>query len=458
MTDARWDRFLTLGWVSLLAGALVAEPAAAQRPASSLDTLVLTLATARQLALRLSPSLAAASQDIDIARGELREARQLPNPEFELEAPGVSSSSLGPYQAILGQEIEWAGQRGLRIGASEHGLDRAGSEVRNARRELVRDVSLAWAEAVVAAARMALAGRVLALNDRLRTAVGAQLAQGKISPLDANLAEIELGRARAQVLSARRGLTEALSGLKEQIGLEPGRQVRVRLPADLTVPSGDSLATALPAGGLAAATIPPEDSLVALALRRRPDLAAGSAAVEEATSRLRLARREVIPTLVVGPMAERDEASGSASVGVAVSLSVPLWNHNGGAVAQRRATLRQATSRRSAVELAVRLEVGAARLALLSAQEEVETLRTSVVQPARENQRLLDIAYRAGKIDLPYLLLVRHELLDAETEYQEAWLARQEAWIRLQAATAGFGMEGSGTAGAGATGSGEGSS
>jgi outer membrane protein TolC len=71
---------------------------------------------------------------------------------------------------------------------------------------------------------------------------------------------------------------------------------------------------------------------------------------------------------------------------------------------------------------------------------------SDVLRPTRENQALLEAAYRAGKIDLPSLLLVRNQLREAELGYWDAWLALRLARVRLEAATgisvAGLRMDG----------------
>jgi outer membrane protein TolC len=59
-----------------------------------------------------------------------------------------------------------------------------------------------------------------------------------------------------------------------------------------------------------------------------------------------------------------------------------------------------------------------------------------VLQPARENQQLLEKAFRAGKVGLPTLVLLRNQLLDAELGYVDAILAQRRALVALQAATA----------------------
>ena len=54
--------------------------------------------------------------------------------------------------------------------------------------------------------------------------------------------------------------------------------------------------------------------------------------------------------------------------------------------------------------------------------------------PARENQSLLEIAYREGKSDLPTILLLRNQLLEAELDYLDAWLAARTSLANLEAA------------------------
>ena len=62
-------------------------------------------------------------------------------------------------------------------------------------------------------------------------------------------------------------------------------------------------------------------------------------------------------------------------------------------------------------------------------------LEQTVLVPARENRRLLEVAYRAGKVGLPVLLLIRNQVIDAELEYWEAWLAAREALADLAETT-----------------------
>lgn len=437
-----YGRSLVLGATALLLAGTRA--AGAQVPVSASiadlaqdDTLVLSLAEAQRLALSRSPTFLADRQEYDIARGQLTQARVYNlNPELEFEAPGAGTAGgLGEYEVRLSQEVEWAGQRGLRIRAASHGVSRAESAVRDAARRTLADASTAFYAALSAQRRLEVVRELSRLNDQLLGATRIQAREGEISAMEANLAEIEAGRARAQVLAARREATSAILELQRLTGLPPDQMLHLQ---DSVPPAPD------------AAALDP-DSLIALALARRPDYAAATRGVDQLETLTRLARREAIPDLRLGIIAERTErppvaggtgapavGSGHESprIGLAVSVPVPLFDRNQGLIAQRAAQTDQARLSRAATELAVRTEVADAYRAYLAAIEEAAVYERDVLQPARTNQQLLEIAYRAGKVGLPTLVLLRNQLLDAELGYWEAWLAARRALVALQASTA----------------------
>lgn len=393
------------------------------------DTLTLTLIDVQRLAIRQNPSLLATRQETAIAEGAVRQARVIQfNPELALQSIGSSVGGSGrPFELALTQEFELAGQRGLRIGAARIGRDRASAVVQDAGRLTLGAASTSFYRALAGARRLAVARDALALTERLMAAVRTQLAEGEVSTMEANLAEIEAGRGRARVLTAQREETSASLDLKQLLGLGP--DTPIRLVADTTGPA------VVPDRGVVPAPALAEDSLVALAFARRPDLAASTAAVREFETLTALARRSAFPNLRLGAAVERGVSGDSPEIGPAIGLSIPLFNRNQGLVDQRRALTAQALLERHALELGIRSDVAEAVRAYRMASEEAAIYETSVVRPARENIALLEIAYREGKIDLPTLLLLRNQLLDAELGYWDAWLVQREALVRLEAAT-----------------------
>lgn len=419
----RWCRVAMPGLVAGLCLLFPHANAAAQQVVApeGRDTIVVSLDDARRMALSQNPVFLADAQVREIARGSVRQARTYRfNPEIETELPSATRAGTGVYQARVSQELELAGQWGLRVDAAEEGFERAVASVENAARIAVADASIAFYAALADRRRLVVAEEILGLNEQLLDAVRVQVREGEISRLEGNLAQVEVGRAQARVLAARRAAVQTELELKRALGIAPESPIRLVDAQVLTTPTAASLQP---------------DSLLAVAMLRRPDLFARAALVRQSETRTRLARREAVPNLRIAGLLERETATGEPRVGFGVALPLPLWNRNQGLVAERQAEATRARLELSAVELEVRTDVISAYRSYVTAAEEARIYETSVLEPARENQELLDTAFRAGKLALPSLLLLRNQLLDAELGYWDAWLALRSALVELQAAT-----------------------
>ncbi|MBY0488201.1 MAG: TolC family protein [Gemmatimonadaceae bacterium] len=393
---------------------------------ASADSVDLTLSEVQRLALQRNPSFLALRENSAIARGALQQSKLLPfNPSVQMQLNGlISGNSDEPGTITLAQELEIAGQRGQRVAAAKRGVTRVDATVLNAARLTVADASVAFLRAVSAQRRETLARDLLVLNERLGVAVRTQLREGEISELDANLAEIEVGRARARVLAARREAAVASVALATQLGL----------PATMTFRLIDAEAEGVSAPQLSA------DSLLVVAASTRADLQAQRAAVQEAAALTSLARREWIPNLQLGVFAERrlEAVTGGPAYprfGPSLGVSLPMFNRNQGVIAQRRALETQSLRELDAMRFALRADVSAALQSYQAASAELAIYTETVLGPARRNSGLLDTAFQAGKIALPTLLLLRNQLLDAELGYWDAWLAQHAARVQLDAAT-----------------------
>ena len=407
--------------------------AQAARAAAPIDTLRLTIDAARSLALRQNPELLVARLDVDIARGRLRQAGTIrANPSLDLLSSGVGGAQ---SEFALAQEIEIAGQRGLRRRGAQAELTRSNLTTADATRLVIADVDRAFYQVFAAGRRADLSQEILALNERLSDVARRQLREGEISKLDFNLAVIELGRSRARGVAALRERNTAELELRRLLGLD--RQVVIRPVVDSThrhvtldstgaiVRTGDPLSV-----GNTSLT-----ELTAHALMRRPDLRARDAQVDQSTANAALARREALPNLALRVATEQAANGNGTAVRPGIGITLPVFNRNSGEIEARQAAVRQAQADRAAVAQRVRAEVESAVRAYNAAAAEVEVLEATVLAPARENRLLLEAAYREGKVGLPVLLLIRNQVIDAEQEYWSAWLAEREALAMLAAAT-----------------------
>lgn len=398
------------------------------------DTMRVTFAEARRLAIASNPELLARRLDMAIARGNLRQAG---NFRFNPAADALAASGSNGAELGLSQEIEVLGQHGARVAARRAGVLRADAGVANASRLIFGVVDRTFYRVISARERSLLADTMLALNRRLTAIAERQLAAGEISRLESNLAGIELGRAQSRALSEKREQIALSRELGRLLGLDdrvlvfpvldstqhhPLTQTRANAPADarLLVDAAARLNV---------------DSLVSVAFRKRPDLLEQKAAISEATAAVSVAKREVLPNLVVRGVSEPAGDGSARLLRGGVGFTLPLLNRNRGEVQARRASVEQAELQHRALEKVIATEVANAIAAYQTSAAEIEVFETSVLPPARQNRVLLESAYREGKVGLPVLLLIRNQLGEAELDYWNSWLREREAYSALKEAT-----------------------
>jgi|GEM_PF-425276 len=418
--------------VPAFVAALCAAFAPSLRAQAATDSIRLSLDEIRARALRANPELLAAHLDTAVARGELRQAGVLRfNPSVDALAAGGESG----VEPGISQELEVFGQRGVRMAVGRAGVERARAGVANTIRLTIGDVDRAFYQLVAATRRTDLADEVLALNQRLAAVTERQLVSGEISRLDYNLAVVELGRSRALALASRRERDQVAIELRRLAALSSGVVVVPVLDGTQHPPVADSvrvLPVAMPL--VTRAERLDIDSLTALALSRRPDLAEREAAMRQATTQASLAKREALPNIVLRGTSERDGA-GERTFRPGIGLTLPLFNRNQGEAEARQASARQAALERAALASRVRAEIASVVSAYRSAARAVEVLESTVLAPARQNRQLVETAYREGKVGLPELLLIRNQAMNAELDYWEAWLAERDAFATLAEAT-----------------------
>jgi len=404
------------------------------------DTLLLTREDARAWALTSSPLGLVIRAEAEAAKGVARTDRIYPfNPTAEVKgSEALDPGGFGKYEAVFSQEIEWAGQWFVRRAAGGHAASAAQLEEEDAVRAFLLDVDFAFfrLRAAEESHRAALDGAELARG--LREAVQARFREGAISALDLNLTTMVAGRAEAQGLAARNNLNRARQAVRDILGLEGETMIRTveDTPPDAgqifdVLPSGAEVGNRDPAGFSQA------DTLVELAMARRPDLLAARAREEEARNRSRLASMSAIPNLDVGAVLDRGAADATTTYGLRFAIPIPLWNRNQGERQQTRALEERAQALTRELELRVQGEVFTALETFRTATEELDLYESSVLDPARENRVLLQRAFELGRMDLPTVLLFQAQQVESEMAYWESWLRQREALAALEAAVGG---------------------
>ena len=172
--------------------------------------------------------------------------------------------------------------------------------------------------------------------------------------------------------------------------------------------------------------IPGQDTLRAWAEQTRPLLGRGRTEVEQARTRLRLAKREIWPDLTLGfeygqrrSAADGMTASGTERMGsVMVGFTLPIFAR------QRQLRMREearAMEQMAAADLNnMRTEVGARVAELVAALDRVRTLvtlyRSQVLPQARATVESAFSSYRVGRVD--FMTLVDAEMTKNQYEQE----------------------------------------
>lgn len=414
---------------------LCAAPLGAQRPErAGADSVSLTLREAQVRGLRSSRTVSGAREAAAAASARARQAADFPNPVLSYARENTSAGAARNSQGIitLGQPIE-PGLRSVRHRAASLRSEAAAALLRRAEDEVLYDVARAFARVMESDRRAQLATDAVAVFERAQRVSDARFAAGDISGYAQGRVRLEAARYRALSAEAeleRRRARLALAGLLV-VGDAPMTPDAFRL--DTAAASADASAD----GSHRTISV---DSLVALALQRRPDLSAARLEAESRTADARVAGRERIPTATVTAGVKTEEAYGLGTLRgfvVGVALPLPLWDRGTAAAQAADADAREAHVLARLLERRVELEVREAHSALDALEEQLAALTPALGELATATVRAAESAYAEGEIPLV-------EWLDAVRAHQEAEATlaalRAESIIRRSALDRAIGL------------------
>jgi cobalt-zinc-cadmium efflux system outer membrane protein len=395
-------------------------------PAASLEKNEMTLEQAITLALEKNPDLQTLRLEEESAKGRSEKARLLliNNPTIE----GNVSKKDRPeeegggkftnYGFKLSQEFEVAGQRGARINVSEKELARVKLEIRDKERILISDVKDAFAKALSLKKKSGLARENVRLNDELVGFTKIKFQAGGISGLDVNLSEVELSKAKKELLLAEREYRESLLALQGLIGLSP----------DMSFAIEGDLPSEAPA-------LPDKEALNSVAFSHRPDSKAAAFEMEQTESALKLVKKEAFPNITLSGFYERDERRDV--VGMEISIPLPIFDRKQAEKREAFAKAEGAKIKAAGLKKTVERELDQAINDIASAIEELSLFKKEILVKAAENLDLLNLAYKEGKIGFFEVRLAQKDTIEAQLAYIEAQTRTQLALNAIEKITGG---------------------
>lgn len=375
---------------------------------SQYSAFPINIEEAVQRALTLNPDLQAIRLEEGVAYGRLEKARLflINNPTIggnvsKKESPeGESGSAFTNYGFKLSQEFEVAGQRSIRIDIAEKELAKVKAEIKDKERVVIADVKDAFTKVLAVKKKSGLAQEIVSLNEELLGYAKAKFHAGEVSSLDVNLSEVELSKAKKEVLLIEKKYRESLFALQGFIGLSPEASFDVY--GDLP-----SKAPALP-----------DKEFIKAALYRRPDVKAALFEVEKTRSAKKLVAKESIPDITLSGFYDRDERSNA--VGIEVSIPLPLFDSK--QVENKEAYAKAATAKikSDGLEKAIQRDFEVAYSDLATAIEELSLFKKEIIVKAAENLDLLNLAFKEGKVGLFEVRLAQKDTIEAQFAFIEA--------------------------------------
>lgn len=367
---------------------------------------VLRLEDALAAALLRNPQLAADAFEVRAREAALLQAGARPNPTVALELEDFAGS--GDFRdfdgaqttLLLGQRIELGGKRAARVGIAAADRDLAAWDYEVRRIDVLVSSAAAFIYVLAAQERVRLANEALELARSMQRVVAARKRAGIASSAEeiratvqVDIAEVEREHTEHELATARQGLAATWAG--EEARFDRAEGDLERLPA---VPSSEDLARRLDAS---------------------PSVARWQAELAQRDALRARARSERVPdvTLHAGP--RRLSGPNDTALVVGVSVPLPLWDRNRGAIAEAEHRVAKLAAEARAARVRSVTDLATARIGLQASSEEAHLLRTRVLPGTERAVAALRRGYESGRF-------AQIEVLDAE----RARLAAREQYLR----------------------------
>ena len=393
----------------LVAVALLIGAAHARAENSSIAPNHITPAALVRQALATNPELKFYVAEIAAAKGMVKTAGAIRNPELNTEAGyknardnfGGPSGEGAAWSVSVNQTFEYPGRIALRKAIAKGDVNLAELHLQQFRLTLAARVrTLAYSISIAEERSMAareVADRFQGLSDVL-----AQRPPAGVTPL------LEARIIEANTLNFRRQEREAVLAAKTtaaELNQLCGR------PADATLQ--------VSAGELNLLKMSLQ-TLVAAARADAFDIRIRQRELAQQGFKVALARNERFPAIAVGPYYSQENATDKEQrVGIGISLPLPLWDRNAGNIEASKAREEQAQASLFATQREVERRVTQSAATFEAKREQIAKWQADTVAKFRQAAELADRHYRLGAVALPVYVETQRQYFEIVSTLQE---------------------------------------
>jgi cobalt-zinc-cadmium efflux system outer membrane protein len=396
-------------------------------------------------ALQRSPEIRAARTAAEAAAAEVTQMSLRPNPTLTATQMQMSGAQ---HQSLF--TVEWPldlFRRPTRVDAARQNAEATEYSIRDRERMLAFAVRQQAGKLLAARRTVEVMNEALTTARRTRELLDAQVTEGGIPKIDANLAAVGANRIEAEAVLAQSDVDSATIELRALIGLEPNAPLVLRDTLESVVQGGGQQEAA---SGQQEAQMPGMDmSKVTVAMRS--DVREANARLAAATARVDSARQQGrLDMSLVGNYGQEHygfqqrgfTTSGALvpvqgdfrSVTFGATLVLPVRNRNQGGLAAAEAERNGAEQALAARQLVAQAEIDAATLRAREARRAVDLYATNVRELARQNVEVELEAFDLGRTPLTDLLAEQRRYLDVEAGYTSVLARAYDAQVTLRTA------------------------
>ena len=366
------------------------------------DALAETPEALVKQALQRNPELNFFVAEIGAAKGAVRTAGTIRNPEFRSELGYKNSrentggaSGDGAIVALsLSQTLEYPGRIALRKAIANHDVQVAELHLQQFRLTLAARVrTLAYG--ISSAQQKSIAAREVASRFQALSDVLAQRPAAGVAPqLEARIIDANALTFRREQREATLAIATALAELNQLCGR----------------PGDAPLKIAATKVHFSAASLP---RLLSAARTNAFDVRIRQVEFAQQGVKVALSKNERFPAISVGPFYSMENAiDREQRAGLGVSVPLPLWDRNLGNIASSKARQQQAEASLAMTELEVERRVAQNTAILAAKRDEIDHLKGDELPKFREAAETADRNYQLGAVPLTIYVETQKQYLE----------------------------------------------
>lgn len=358
---------------------------------------VLTLQAAIALAQTYSPELQIFAREYDATEGAVIQGGARPNPHATYQLEDTRRETRTTTVGI-NLPVELGGKRQARIDAAQKLREVAAADLAGRRQEIRASAISLFFDVLVGQERVRLAEDSVNLAQRATDVTSKRVTAGRVSPVEETRARVAQAGAQLEYVQARSDLNAARQRLVALWGSRAPQFERA-----------DGNVEELP-------TLPAADQMQRR-LERSPNIRRAEIEVERRKALTDLERARRVPDLTLTVGTKRPEELGRNQLVFGVAIPIPILDTNRGNIYE--AARREDKARDELLASRVRLnaEILLARERLVSARNELDLLRNTVLPGAISAYDAATRGYELGRFQFLEVLDAQRTLFQAKAQY-----------------------------------------